>query len=265
MPPILRAVAHRGLRGRTVRRAPPRPPGAAPRGRPATREAPARRAAVRLRCAHREPGRGGDNVGFPAPHERGRRSVPHHRVRARRGGVHLPARPRAVVGVGRSPRSSCSSWARSSAPACCGGAVNVLDVFGGPVTRPPGGGCPRRSPAFTLAIWNLWYSRWWRKLIALLAIPLFALTALLGINASYGLTRRSARCSASRPRAPSISTTPDATAGPDPDRAAVPDLDAAGRHARGRHDRHAERGRARTRTRASRRAPRSSTCRRRRS
>src|SRR5690606_12694306 len=39
----------------------------------------------------------------------------------------------------------------------------------------------------TVAIWNLWHSRWWRKLIAVLAIPLFAATAVFGINAAYGL------------------------------------------------------------------------------
>ena len=66
-------------------------------------------------------------------------------------------------------------------------AVNVVDLFGGPVSEATWWWVPAAFAAFALAIWNLWYSRWWRKLIALLAIPLFALTALLGINASYGL------------------------------------------------------------------------------
>ncbi len=66
-------------------------------------------------------------------------------------------------------------------------AVNVLDLFGGPVNEATWLWVPAAFAGFALAIWNLWYSRWWRKLIALLAIPFFALTALLGINAAYGL------------------------------------------------------------------------------
>ncbi len=66
-------------------------------------------------------------------------------------------------------------------------AVNVLDVFGGPVDEAAWLWVPAAFAGFALALWNLWYSRWWRKLIAVLAVPIFALTALLGINASYGL------------------------------------------------------------------------------
>ncbi len=68
-------------------------------------------------------------------------------------------------------------------------AVNVLDVFGGPVDEAAWLWVPAAFAGFALALWNLWYSRWWRKLIAVLAVPIFALTALLGINASYGLNR----------------------------------------------------------------------------
>ena len=77
------------------------------------------------------------------------------------------------------------------------------------------GACGVRRLA--LAIWNLWYSRWWRKLIAVLAIPLFSVTALLGINASYGLepdTRRAARHldrGHDRPRRPRRGPGPDPT------------------------------------------------------
>jgi enterochelin esterase-like enzyme len=66
-------------------------------------------------------------------------------------------------------------------------AVNVLDSFGGPVIDAAWGWVAAASAGITVAIWNLWHSRWWRKLIAALAIPLFAATALFGINAAYGL------------------------------------------------------------------------------
>lgn len=67
--------------------------------------------------------------------------------------------------------------------------VNVLDSFGGPVVDATWLWVPAAFAGITLAIWNLWHSRWWRKLIAALAIPVFALTALIGINAAYGLDR----------------------------------------------------------------------------
>ncbi|WP_162256585.1 esterase family protein [Agromyces sp. Soil535] len=66
-------------------------------------------------------------------------------------------------------------------------AVNVLDAFGGPVNEATWWWVPAAFAGFALALWNLWYSRWWRKLIAGLAFPIFAVAALLGINASYGL------------------------------------------------------------------------------
>ena len=60
-------------------------------------------------------------------------------------------------------------------------AVNVLGAFPSPIDEAAWWWVPAACAACALAIWNLWYSRWWRKLIALLAIPLFAVTALLGI------------------------------------------------------------------------------------
>ncbi|WP_448002223.1 alpha/beta hydrolase [Agromyces bauzanensis] len=68
-------------------------------------------------------------------------------------------------------------------------AINVLNLFGGPVIDATWLWVPAASAAILLAIWNLWHSRWWRKLIALVAMPIFAFTALLGINATYGLDR----------------------------------------------------------------------------
>ena len=66
-------------------------------------------------------------------------------------------------------------------------AVNVLDSFGGPLVDATWWWVAAAFAGIALAIWNLWHSRWWRKLIAVLAIPLFAVTAMFGINAAYGL------------------------------------------------------------------------------
>jgi poly(3-hydroxybutyrate) depolymerase len=66
-------------------------------------------------------------------------------------------------------------------------AVNLLNSFGGPVANATWWWVPAAFAGIALAIWNLWHSRWWRKLIAVLAIPVFSLTALFGINAAYGL------------------------------------------------------------------------------
>jgi enterochelin esterase-like enzyme len=66
-------------------------------------------------------------------------------------------------------------------------AVNVLDSFGGPLVDATWWWVAAASAGIALAIWNLWHSRWWRKLIAVLAVPLFAVTAMFGINAAYGL------------------------------------------------------------------------------
>ncbi len=38
-----------------------------------------------------------------------------------------------------------------------------------------------------VAVVNLWRSRWWRRVAALVAVPVFVATATLGINAGYGL------------------------------------------------------------------------------
>ncbi len=65
-------------------------------------------------------------------------------------------------------------------------AVNVLDTFGGPAIEASWWWVPAASAGITVAIWNLWYSMWWRKLIAVIAIPLFAATAVLGVVAASG-------------------------------------------------------------------------------
>lgn len=65
--------------------------------------------------------------------------------------------------------------------------ANVLDAFGGPPIDAAWFWVAAASAACLLAVWNLWRSRWWRKIIAVLALPVFALAATLGINAAYGL------------------------------------------------------------------------------
>jgi len=67
--------------------------------------------------------------------------------------------------------------------------VNVLDAFGSPVAEAVWFWVPAAFAGCALAIWNLWYSRWWRKLIAVLAIPIFSVTAVFGVNAAYGINR----------------------------------------------------------------------------
>ena len=67
--------------------------------------------------------------------------------------------------------------------------VNVLGAIPGPILPEVWFWVAGAFAGCALAIWNLWYSRWWRKLIAILAVPIFSLTALFGINAAYGLDR----------------------------------------------------------------------------
>ncbi|QEO14344.1 esterase [Agromyces intestinalis] len=68
-------------------------------------------------------------------------------------------------------------------------AVNVLNAFGGPVIDEVWLWTPAAFAAIGLAIFNLWGSRWWRKIIAVLAVGVFALTAVFAINAAYGINR----------------------------------------------------------------------------
>jgi enterochelin esterase-like enzyme len=67
--------------------------------------------------------------------------------------------------------------------------VNVLGAIPGPILPEVWFWVAGAFAGCALAVWNLWYSRWWRKLIAILAVPIFSLTALFGINAAYGLDR----------------------------------------------------------------------------
>lgn len=61
--------------------------------------------------------------------------------------------------------------------------ANLFDLFDRPIPDVAWLWLPAASAGIMLAIWNLWHSRWWRKLIAVVAIPVFVLTALFGIAA----------------------------------------------------------------------------------
>jgi enterochelin esterase-like enzyme len=65
--------------------------------------------------------------------------------------------------------------------------VNATDAFGQPLPHEVAFWTMGTFAAIGLAIVNLWWSRWWRKLIAAVGIVLFAITGGLGINAYYGL------------------------------------------------------------------------------
>ncbi|MET4159233.1 alpha/beta hydrolase-fold protein [Agromyces sp. PvR057] len=67
-------------------------------------------------------------------------------------------------------------------------AVNVLDAFGGPVNEVTWFWVPAAFAGILLAIFNLWGSRWWRKVIAIISILMFVATATFAISAAYGLS-----------------------------------------------------------------------------
>lgn len=65
--------------------------------------------------------------------------------------------------------------------------VNALDVFGTPLPRQVAFWLMGTFAALGLALVNLWASHWWRKVLALIGIVIFAITGTLGVNAYYGL------------------------------------------------------------------------------
>ena len=67
-------------------------------------------------------------------------------------------------------------------------AANVLGAVSGPIDDAAWWWVSAASAAILVALWNLWRTRWWRKLVAILAIPVYVLAAMLGINAAYGLS-----------------------------------------------------------------------------
>jgi poly(3-hydroxybutyrate) depolymerase len=63
----------------------------------------------------------------------------------------------------------------------------ALNLFGTPLELDTHTWVVVSFAAVGVAIFNIWKSRWWRKVIAGIAVLLFLSTATLGINASYGL------------------------------------------------------------------------------
>ncbi|MEA9985936.1 alpha/beta hydrolase [Subtercola sp. RTI3] len=67
--------------------------------------------------------------------------------------------------------------------------VYLLDLFGTRLSPLVDSVIVLTFAAVGLAIVNLWLSRWWRKLIAVLGIAVFIATGTLGVNAVYGLNK----------------------------------------------------------------------------
>lgn len=62
-----------------------------------------------------------------------------------------------------------------------------LNIFNAPMSAAARVWLVSASAASGLAITNLWRSRWWRKIVAMLSIPWFAITAGIGIGMDFGL------------------------------------------------------------------------------
>jgi poly(3-hydroxybutyrate) depolymerase len=100
--------------------------------------------------------------------------------------------PRASVGGRR-------GWRRwtfvVSTAAACGALVavlimivctQILNIFGVPLEWDIRGWFIGTLAAMAVAVVSLWRSRWWRKVIAVVGLVIFALTGSVAINASYG-------------------------------------------------------------------------------
>ncbi|GAA2235239.1 esterase family protein [Herbiconiux moechotypicola] len=90
-------------------------------------------------------------------------------------------------------------WVVTAASALVGGTLaallatfvvqDVLNVFNSPMTITARAWIVLAGASVALAVVNLWRSRWWRKLVAVWAIALFAWTATLGISADFGILK----------------------------------------------------------------------------
>ncbi len=96
--------------------------------------------------------------------------------------------------------------------------VNVVGLLGGPAERGVWFWAPAGFAAIGLAVVNLWRARWWRVVVAVVAILVFTLTTFLGVNAVYGIGRTLAAflhvSTASPVAIPSVEPTPGASTTP---------------------------------------------------
>lgn len=96
--------------------------------------------------------------------------------------------------------------------------VEALNVFGVPLTVQTDAWVVATFAAIGLAVVNLWHSRWWRKLIAIVGIVLFAASGTLGVNAYFGLNATLANLLGITVEHPIDIAKPDpTTTTPDPD------------------------------------------------
>lgn len=66
---------------------------------------------------------------------------------------------------------------------------DVLDVFGVSLTTATRTWVCLGFAGIALALVNLWPSRWWRKFVAIVSVPLFVVVAAAGINVDFGAYR----------------------------------------------------------------------------
>jgi enterochelin esterase-like enzyme len=65
--------------------------------------------------------------------------------------------------------------------------ANVTNAFGDRLPDAVAWWAAATFAAIGVAIVNLWNSRWWRKLVAVIGIVVFAIAGVIGVNAYYGL------------------------------------------------------------------------------
>ncbi len=73
--------------------------------------------------------------------------------------------------------------------ALCWLLVDVLDIFGVDLSAITRMWVALAFAGVSLAIVNLWQSRWWRKAVAIVAVPVVVITAAAGINIDFGAYR----------------------------------------------------------------------------